>query len=61
MTSAYTEVAGTLVIFDGNEVKLVKGRLVNKSRFKYELKGDNMYSIGGCEGDENFTVSDSMT
>ena len=58
MTSAYIEVAHTSVIFD-NEVKLVKGRLVNKSLFKSELKGDKMYSNGGgCEGDENLTVSD---
>ena len=47
----------TLVIFD-NEIKLVKGRLVNKSLFKFELKGENIYSIGGFEEDENFTVSD---
>ena len=36
----------------------IKGRLVNKSLFKSELKGDNnMCSIGKYEGDENFTVS----
>ena len=36
---------------------LVKGRLVKKSLLKSELNGDNMYSIGKCEGDENFKVS----
>ena len=50
----------TSIIFD-NEVKLVRRRLVSKSLFKSELKGDNMYSIGGCKGDENFTVSDFTT
>ena len=56
----YIEVARTSVIFY-NEVKLVQGRLVNKSLFKSELKGDNMYSIGRCEGDENFAGSDFTT
>ena len=50
----------TSIIFD-NEVKLVRRRLVSKSLFKSELKGDNTYSIGGCKGDENFTVSDFTT
>ena len=48
--SAYIEVARALVIFD-NEVKLVKGRKVNKSLIKSELKSDNMHAIGGCEED----------
>jgi len=56
VTSAFIEVARTSVIFD-NEVKMVKGKLVDKNNLKSEMEGD-MFSISGCESDEKFTVSD---
>ena len=48
VAKSFINSAPALVIFD-KEVKLVKGRLVNKSIFKSELNGDNMYSIGGID------------
>ena len=48
VAKSFINSAPALVIFD-KEVKWVKGRLVNKSIFKSELNGDNMYSIGGID------------
>ena len=60
ITSAYIEVARTSVIFD-NEVKMVKGRIVDRGKFESKIEGDDLFSISGCpeyNGDESFTVSD---
>ena len=58
VTSAYIEVARTSIIFDNN-IKFVKGKVINKNNIKKTMESD-LFSISRCEECENknFTLND---